>query len=292
MDDDSSFCSSTVASSIVASSTASSKKRRAKSTPAKKVSKKKPKVPVHEKTPEANKVTKYLITPVATNPNVLARISTVASSVSSFGSPDAVPVYDYRVQSKTLPDSVHPKTDNPAWLDVNKKPTQPAGKQKLPTSALCTPSDIRSGQCFGCKYMFNNCLKKKYRDYCLQAVKNHIDDVGYDLLSKFSVRKAYHNEYMSQIRRDLKEATGFYEANQLLDIPLCMIKGSLNDALTVASGSAVGVPIVEYLMQQCRYGITQHQQNEEHERLRKEYEEFDCNVAENNVDVNDDDDDD
>ena len=137
--------------------------------------------------------------------------------------------------------------------------------------------------------MFKNCLEKKYRDYCLQAVKNHIDDVGYDSLSEFSVQKAYHNEYMSQIRRDLKEQTGFYEANQLLDIPLCTIKGSLNDALTVASGSAVGVPIVEYLMQQCRYGIADHQENEEHERLRKECEEFYKNDGENNVDVDDDD---
>ena len=80
---------------------------------------------------------------------------------------------------------------------------------------------------------------------------------------------------MSQIRRDLKEATGYNKANQLLDIPLCMIKGSLNDALTVASGSAVGVSIVEYLIQQRMYGIAQRQQNKEHdERLRKECEEY------------------
>ena len=53
-----------------------------------------------------------------------------------------------------------------------------------------------------------------------------------------------------------------------------MIKGSLNDALTVASGSAVGRPIVENLMQQRMYGIAQCRQDEEHERLRKECEEF------------------
>ena len=160
-------------------------------------------------------------------------------------------------------------------MDDTKKPEVPSGKQLLPTTAMCRPSDILSGQCYGCKYMFQNCLEKKYCDFCLQAVKNHIDDVGYECLTKFSVCKAYHNKYMSQIRRDLKEATGYNKANQLLDIPLCMIKGSLNDALTVASGSAVGVSIVEYLIQQRMYGIAQRQQNKEHdERLRKECEEY------------------
>ena len=90
------------------------------------------------------------------------------------------------------------------------------------------------------------------------TVFNHIDEIGYEQLTEFSVRKAYLNKYMSQIRQDLKESTGYYECNQLLDIPLCMIKGSLNDALPVASGSAVGRPIVEYLTQQRMYGIAQH----------------------------------
>ena len=90
---------------------------------------------------------------------------------------------------------------------------------------------------------------------------------------------------MSQIRRDLKESTGYYEANQLLDIPLCMIKGNLNDALTIASGSAVGVPIIEFFMQQRMYGIALRHQNEEHERLRKECDEYyQNNTAEDDVD--------
>ena len=235
-------------------------------------------------------MTKYLITPVATHPNVPATVSTVASSVSSYGCPPGtVRQYDNRVQSETLPDSLRPHTNDPAWMDDTKKPETPSGRRLLPSTALCTPSDIRTGQCYGCKYMFDNCLERKYRDYCLQAVKNHIDDVGYTDITEFSVRKAYHNEYMSQIRRDLKESTGYYEANQLLDIPLCMIKGSLNDALTIASGSAVGVPIIEYLMQQRMYGIEQRKQDEDHERLRKECDKFYNNDAAGN-DVDDEDD--
>ena len=93
-DDDTSFCSSTVESSVASS------KKRSKTTPAKKVTpKKSKKTPApHEKTPDSNKVTKYLITPVATNPNVPATISTVASSVSSFGlPPGTICKYDYCV---------------------------------------------------------------------------------------------------------------------------------------------------------------------------------------------------
>ena len=79
---------------------------------------------------------------------------------------------------------------------------------------------------------------------------------------------------MSQIRRDLKESTGYYECNPLLDIPLCIIKGSLNDAL---SGSSKGQPIIEYLMQQKVYGIAERRQNEEHKKLRRECEDFENN---------------
>ena len=105
-DDESSFCGSTIASSTVLSK----KCKSTKSTPAKKVAKKKQqkKTPANSaaKTPEANKVTKYLITPIATHPNVPATVSTVASSVSSYGCPPGtVHEYDNRVQSETLPDS-------------------------------------------------------------------------------------------------------------------------------------------------------------------------------------------
>ena len=59
-----------------------------------------------------------------------------------------------------------------------------------------------------------------------------------------------------------------------------MIKGNPNDALTIASASAKGEAIIEYLTQQRMYDIAEHRQNEEHEKLRKEHEDFENN---NNV---------
>ena len=94
---------------------------------------------------------------------------------------------------------------------ITKKTEMPRGRQQLPTTVMCTANEIFSGICYGCKYMFENCLERKYCDYCLQTVKSHIDEAGYEGLSEFSVRKAYHNKSMSQIRRDLKESTGYYE---------------------------------------------------------------------------------
>ena len=84
---------------------------------------------------------------------------------------------------------------------------------------------------------------------------------------------------MSQIRREPKEATGYYECNHLLNIPLCIIKDSLNAALTIASGTAKGEPIIEYLMQQRMYDISERRQNEKHEKLRQECEDFENNVG-------------
>ena len=72
------------------------------------------------------------------------------------------------------------------------------------------PGDVKEGRgiCHGCKFHFNECMERKYRDYCLQAVKTHIDEVGFEHTTDFSIRKAFHNEYMSQICRDLNEKYG------------------------------------------------------------------------------------
>ena len=76
--------------------------------------------------------------------------------------------------------------------------------------------------------------------YCL--LLTHLDEEGfgyegYGSVSEFSIKKVYHNEYMSQIRHDLKEATRHYECNHMLNIPMCMMKGSLNIVLVMAAGN-------------------------------------------------------
>ena len=85
---------------------------------------------------------------------------------------------------------------------------------------------------------------------------------------------------MSQIRRDLRKATAYYECNNTLPkIPLYLIKGSLNVVLTIASGSPQGEPIVEYLMQQRMYGISECKQNEDNWQFRQEHSEFEKKLS-------------
>ena len=131
------------------------------------------KVPAkHEKTPEVNRVTKYLITPTSTNPNVLATVSTVAVFLSSFGSPSGtVNEYDYCIPSGRLPDSLKPDSNDPSWMNKCKKPGMSKGKLQFPTTAMCKLNEICCGTCYGFKYMFQNCHERKYCDYCLQDMK-------------------------------------------------------------------------------------------------------------------------
>ena len=70
---------------------------------------------------------------------------------------------------------------------INDNPNVP-NSHKLPwIRAAVTP-----GICYGCKVIFSECAKKKYRDLCLHAVKNLIDEYGYEGVTDFVIRKAYH----------------------------------------------------------------------------------------------------
>lgn len=86
-------------------------------------------------------------------------------------------------------------------------------------------------RCHGCKFHFEDCFEKKYCNFCLQ--KTQINEEGFEGTAEFSVPKAFHNEYMLQVHCDLKEKYGYYGYNHdiMLDIPRCMMTGSLNDTL-------------------------------------------------------------
>ena len=144
----------------------------------------------------------------------------------------------------------------------------PESHDQLPFTAWHNRADIKVGRerCNGCKKHFSECLERKYHDLCLHAVKNHIDDVGFEHTTDFSIRKAYHNEYMAHIRRDLKTKYGKYEVDHLLALPKCMMQGSLEDALELATGSEKGLQINEWLMQHRVCGIMYRIQEKERER--------------------------
>ena len=76
------------------------------------------------------------------------------------------------------------------------------------------------------------------------------------MITEFSFRKSYHMAYMSQLRVDLKSSFGLYETNHLLEIPMCMVKGSLMDATNIASGRRDD--IIAYLKQQRLKGVEEY----------------------------------
>ena len=109
---------------------------------------------------------------------------------------------------------------------------------KLPPSALCHPSDLDYTWCFNCTYLFNHCLEERYCEHCLQEVYSHIEEKGLSHITDLSVRRVYYHAYMAQVRIDLMRKTAYFETNNMLAIPTCMIIGSMNDALKMAKGEA------------------------------------------------------
>ena len=204
--------------------------------------------------------------------SVPSTVSTVNSSQPSIGSTQTSfmtsPPESERSPDRTNLTSVKkklPVMDPPLPINTRFTDDDPnvPNSHKLPHGALCNPNEIRAavfpGMCFGCKRIFKECLEKKYRDLCLHAVKNLIDEYGYQGVTDFSARKVFHNEYMANIRRDLKEATGFYECDHLLDLPMCMVCGSLKDTLDlIECTSERGQTIMAYLQDQCMSRIADH----------------------------------
>ena len=78
----------------------------------------------------------------------------------------------------------------------------------------------------------------------------------------------YHTEYIANLRRDLLEGTGLYELDGLLNPPMCMVRGSLADALELANHeSPRGATIMEYLQNQARFGVAERIKAEHDEKL-------------------------
>ena len=189
----------TSASSSVASST--SRKKRSSTSTKSHSSKRFPKVS------QANMLDQYLTPSTKTSSqSVPSTVSTVASSQRS--------VTSSQLSSSQMTDLMSPPPARPSGLSsvkkelsvmdpplpvntrfINDNPNVP-NSHKLPHGALLNPYEIRAavtpGICYGCKVIFSECAKKKYRDLCLHAVKNLIDEYGYEGVTDFVIRKAYH----------------------------------------------------------------------------------------------------
>ena len=71
---------------------------------------------------------------------------------------------------------------------------------------------------------------------------------------------------MTHLHCNLKDKYGKYEVNHLLNLPKCMMQGSLENALELVTGSEKGLQINEWLMQQSVCGIMKRIKEKERER--------------------------
>ena len=110
---------------------------------------------------------------------------------------------------------------------------------ELPQSMFNSPYDLKNHKCTGCRFMYDECCERRYKKICLNAVFDYISSIGVTDATGMGIRKAYHQAYIWQLRCHLMTKTGFYETNHLMNIPKCMILGSLNDALMMRSGGII-----------------------------------------------------
>ena len=122
-----------------------------------------------------------------------------------------------------------------------------------------------------CEYTFPKCCELLYRDVCLHAVMDYFDDVGVYNSTHIGVRRAFHQCFMAQVRPVILKKFGRYETAKL-NIPKCMILGSLKDALVMNRGGKV----FKYLMDQRMEDVEQTFKYEEHRKqFQKDYDELD-----------------
>ena len=126
--------------------------------------------------------------------------------------------------------------------------------------------------CFG---IFPKCCEVLFCSVCLHAVMDYFDKVGVHNATDLGVCKAFQVAFIAQVKHPLLEKFAKYETNNMINIPKCMIHGSLRDALYMDRGSKV----FRFLSEQRVYDVQEYVDNKlcieqiqkDYEEMRKEY---------------------
>lgn len=131
------------------------------------------------------------------------------------------------------------KTANPS-VDSTASPavlTTSARSQTAPlrsvgfTSSTAPPSCVLV--CEGCQKPHPECHERKYRDFCLQSVMDHFEDDGIRFTNEMRVYTTFIQAYTFCVKRDMLEAHHFYDKRVEIDLPMCMVNGSLSQAQAI-----------------------------------------------------------
>ena len=121
------------------------------------------------------------------------------------------------------------------------------------TTSDCN-TDINTHICTGCGYGLKDCHEKKYRVYCLHGVMDYFDDVGFHYSDDLGVYTAYSKAYSAAVKKDTLESFTLYERTREVEIPLCMMKGSLRDAQYIRYCNL----LYQYLLETRVYDVQRH----------------------------------
>lgn len=97
------------------------------------------------------------------------------------------------------------------------------------------PSDLSSlsnsvPTCKDCGNPLASCHERIYRDFCLQTVMDHFEDDGIRFTDELGVYTTFIKAYTLSVKKDLLTQHGYYDRQREIQIPGCMINGSLKDA--------------------------------------------------------------
>ena len=81
--------------------------------------------------------------------------------------------------------------------------------------------------CHGCGCPSSSCHELKYRRFCLQQVMDHFEDDGIRFTDELGVYTCFIRAYTCCVKKDMLDKHNFYDRRREIEIPDCMVKGSL-----------------------------------------------------------------
>ena len=140
-------------------------------------------------------------------------------------------------------------------------PTSVSFTDKTFATPSPAPSNQQDARCDKCGFYGKDCHETKYRLFCLHGVMDYFDDVGFDFSDDLGVYTAYSKAYSAAIKKDTLDLVTFYERQREVDIPLCMLKGSLRDAQNIRYCNR----LYQYLLATRVYNVSRHVEDHKHD---------------------------
>ena len=183
-------------------------------------------------TPGQRKLTSF-VTP--SQGNVASTPATAVESQTSFVSSSAsnqtttTPTLDSSVSFKRSPHAfTSPQAIVPAVPDTV---VANVGIGSVDTPLLPNMLARHRGVCNGCMLQFHVCHEAKWCDTCLHAVIDYFDQVGYDVITPHGICEAFYERYIALAKTEMLKGAQYYELDDDVPIPNCMVQGSLREAL-------------------------------------------------------------